>query len=210
MNENKPQTGGGYLRQAWLVIVLAALYSGALAGVESTLGPKIQQNKENETLGQVPALVPGSVKGVSVTPPVVGKDGKECKVFRAVGADGRTIGWVLPTGGQGFADRIELLVGLDASMETITGLFILDQKETPGLGDNITGEDFRGRFLGKNAEPPLVIVTGKTETPNQIRAITGATISSESVCKIVNDTIKNLREPILALPSQPAIPAGTK
>jgi electron transport complex protein RnfG len=41
-------------------------------------------------------------------------------------------GWVVKTKGQGYADTIELLLGLSPDLRTITGLFILDQKETPG------------------------------------------------------------------------------
>ena len=43
--------------QAWLVILLALLYGGALAGVQTRLSPKIAENKKNETYSVIPALV---------------------------------------------------------------------------------------------------------------------------------------------------------
>jgi electron transport complex protein RnfG len=103
---------------------------------------------------------------------------------------------VVPAQGQGFADRIELLIGLDASATTITSLYVLDQKETPGLGDQITGEGFRDRFRGRSADVTLRVVKGEAEGGSEVTALTGATISSESVAAIVNDALANLKRPI--------------
>ncbi len=102
----------------------------------------------------------------------------------------------MPAGGQGFADRIELLIGLDRAAATITGMYVLDQKETPGLGDSITGESFRERFRDRPADAALVAVKAEPAAASEIRALTGATISSQSVCDIVNTALDNLRGPI--------------
>jgi electron transport complex protein RnfG len=199
MNETGKRQGN-FLAQGWLVILLAILYGGALAGVQIGLGPRIRENKRNETYDQIPRLVEGAVKERTEEIIVVDKAGRPTRVYRAINRDGTLCGWVLPAAGQGFADRIELLVGLDARMSVLTGLFVLDQKETPGLGDYITGRDFRERFLGKSTAQPLVVVVGDAETDDQIQALTGATISSQSVADIVNGAIKNLKEPVLQQP----------
>jgi len=198
----KPEKGG-YLRQAWLVILLALLYGAALAGVQTTLGPIIAENKRQETYQQIPKLI-----GM---PPVSDADRQRLKIEERIveDADGKPQvvylaffddepqGWVLPAGGQGFADRIEVLVGLDATVSTVKGLYVLDQKETPGLGDFIRGEDFRNQFVDKSAAENVVVVkTDPAPASNQITALSGATISSESVAQIVNDAIKNYQEAI--------------
>jgi electron transport complex protein RnfG len=189
----------GYIRQAWLVILLAICYGGALAGVETTLGPKIAENKKNETYDKIPDLVPGADKQKTVEVTVEDATGDSQRVYKAIAADGRQLGWVLPAGGQGFADRIELLIGLDAQATRITGLYVLDQKETPGLGDYISGIDFQSRFQGAPTAEPLIAVKGDPAAPNEIRAITGATISSESVAAIVNRAVADFKEPIRQL-----------
>ena len=185
-----------YVGQAWLVILLALLYGGALAGVQTTLGPKIVENKKNETYEVIPALVDEADKARTEEVLVQGKNGRESRVYKAVGADGVNKGWVLPASGQGFGDRIELLIGLDAELSTITGLYVLDQKETPGLGDAIASERFCSQFSGKPTREPLTVTKSDPKTDNEILALTGATISSESVSAIVNDAIANLKEPI--------------
>jgi electron transport complex protein RnfG len=192
MSENENRRS--YIGQAWLVILLAVLFGAALALVHTTLGPKIAENKRNETYQVIPVLVPGAVQEQTRELVVTGRNGKENRVYQVFTADGVYRGWVVPAAGQGFADRIELLIGLDEGLETITGLYVLGQKETPGLGDYIKGEDFRGRFAGRPTSTPVTIVKGEPRTESEVLALTGATISSESVARIVNGTIENLRE----------------
>lgn len=174
-----------YVTQAWLVILLSICFGGALAGVHATLQDRIEQNRLDETLSQIPHLVPGADSGA---PAQAG--GR--RVYRAL-SDDRQVGWVIPAGGQGFADRIDLLVGLNRDASRITGLYVLDQKETPGLGNRIVESDWREQFEGRPAETRLAVTKTPPATGDRILAVTGATISSESVCDIVNRTLAEVR-----------------
>ncbi|HBO43462.1 MAG TPA: FMN-binding protein [Planctomycetaceae bacterium] len=194
---DEPQKGG-YIRQAWLVIILALVYGAALAGTQTALGPRIAENKKNETFHQIPMLVEGADSAKTEPVTVKGKDGKDQVVYRARSADGTFLGWVLPTTGQGFADRIDVLIGVNADVTKITGMYVLDQKETPGLGALITEEDFLKQYRGISTDKPITVVKAEP-APGQILAISGATISSDSVTDIVNKTIENLKEPIRTL-----------
>jgi electron transport complex protein RnfG len=62
---------------------------------------------------------------------------------------------------------------------------ILDEKETPGLGDEIETASFKNQFKSKDLDHLKVL---KTETTEYIQAITGATISSRAVTE---DAVKN-------------------
>lgn len=179
------------LADAWLVLVLAMAFGASLAAVQAALKPRIDANKLNDTMSQVPVLVQGASRGERI---LVG----DTPVYRAVDVAGMLVGWVVPASGQGFADRIELLVGLDATAARITGLYVLDQKETPGLGDNVTREDWRKQFVGKPTTPPLQVRKGAAQAPHEIEAVTGATISSESVTAIVNAAVRTLRDQLAA------------
>lgn len=190
------------LVQAWLVLLLAISFGAALAAVQVNLSGIIAANKLNETLAQVPKLVKKpaveSTASINVTPGTVtiqreGKT-KAYSVFRATLKD-RTAGWVIKSAGQGYADRIELLIGLDPLVETITGIFVLDQKETPGLGNKIIRPDWRSQFINKRTDKPLAVAKGTSasEQTNVIDAITGATISSRSLTAIVNQTITDVK-----------------
>lgn len=175
-----------YLQQAWLVILLAGVFGAALAGVHAGLGPRIAANRLNDTLSQIPALVSGAARGEPIE--VGGRI-----VYRAMNADGGAAGWVVPAGGQGFADRIELLIGLDRGAERITGLYILQQNETPGLGNRVTEPEWRARFAGQSALAPLAVVKGRAGGASEVEAVTGATVSSQSVTAIVNEAVARFR-----------------
>lgn len=178
--------------QAWLVILLSLCFGGALAGVQTALEERIAGNRLAETLGQIPALVPGAIAGTRKT--VAGRT-----VYSAEAEKGVPVGWVIPCGGRGFVDRIELLLGVDTTATVITGLYVLDQKETPGLGNKIIEAVWRDQFSGKSARKPLVVTKAGKAGANQIDAITGATISSESVCAIINQTMKTMGDKLVAV-----------
>jgi electron transport complex protein RnfG len=186
----------GYIAQAWLVILLAFLFGGALAGVQRTLGPRIAENQRNETYDVIPSIVPGAEKSLTQEATLEAADGKLHRVYKAIGADGKQKGWVIPTSGPGFADEIRLLIGLDCEATVITGMYVLDQKETPGLGALIASKPFCEYFKEIPTNRTLEVVTTKPTASNQIEALTGATISSQSVASIVNSAVKELKEPL--------------
>jgi len=209
---------------------LALIYGAALAGTQTALGPRIAENRRQETYAAIPELVgvvgedeAGAmeivaedqededgqriykilvgdvVAGWILAPVVPGEDGREQRVYKVLAADKAIAGWVLPATGQGFADRIDVLIGVTANVSTITGLYVLDQKETPDLGSRITGEAFRDQFRDMPTDRPVEVVPSAPGA-GQIRAArTGATISSQSVADIVNRTIANLKTPLRKL-----------
>lgn len=197
-----------FISQAWLVLSLAICFGALLAGMQIALGPTIEANKVNETLERVPVLVFGaahaaelSESGMEINPLSVGveKAGKTVRynVYETK-SDGKLAGWVTKSAGQGYADKIEILIGFDPQMDKITGLFVLDQKETPGLGDKIMETAWRGQFLDKSTGKPLMPVKGKSAAAHEIDAITGATISSKAVTDIINTAVADLRQPLAA------------
>lgn len=183
MNDNIKKEN--YLGQAWLVIVLSLLFGASLAGVQVLLKSKIENNKLAETLKQIPSLVTGADKGE--------KFELNGKLVYKVYKGSKQIGWVIPSKGVGFADQIEVLIGVDGIVSKITGLYVLDQKETPGLGNKIVEKSFLSQFENKNAKDSLNVVKSTSVSGNDISAITGATISTNSVCGIINVTLNELR-----------------
>lgn len=194
--------------QAWLVLLLCLCFGSALAAVHVVLSPAIETNKLNETLEQVPGLVLGDEKALEMAQkgdsldivPLqlqVEKSGRIrfYNVYEAL-KDGKRTGWVVKSSGIGYADTIELLVGLNATADTISGLYVLSQKETPGLGNKIIETDWRKQFIGKPAAEALVVTKTGAAKPIEIDSVTGATISSDAVVDIVNSALGNL-SPVL-------------
>lgn len=95
-----------------------------------------------------------------------------------------TIGYVVQSFGKGYSSYIDTLIAVDKDFK-VQKINILHHAETPGLGDEIETDSFKGQFKDKDMEHLKVL---KTETTDYIQAISGATISSRAVTE---DAVKN-------------------
>jgi electron transport complex protein RnfG len=133
------------------------------------------------------------------TPPAAGTHGE--RAYIAYDAGGARTGVAVRAEAPGFVDAVAVMIGFDPERATLLGMKILAQKETPGLGDKIEKDStFVRQFAGRRA--PLQPV--KSVTPGeegQVVTITGATISSRVVVRIINEAIARW-QPLLAAYTQ--------
>jgi len=103
-------------------------------------------------------------------------------------ADGALVGFVVELSPVGYGGNIDLMVGISARDEKITGVRILRHNETPGLGALAAREGFYRRFDNK----PLVPLTVVRSSPGEyeIAAITASTITTRAVTNAVNEAIE--------------------
>jgi electron transport complex protein RnfG len=180
-----------FFSESWLVLLLALIFATMLAGAEQVFGPQIDANKRNEIKDAVFAVVPETADVERMTI-------DRHTVFKCVGETGEISGWGLVGSGFGFQDKIRLVVGLSADTTTITGLKVVENTETPGLGNKIEDPKWAGQFQELDAtEDVEVVKEDLTEDErlenNQVEAITGATISSDAVAAIANNIIDQVR-----------------
>jgi Na+-transporting NADH:ubiquinone oxidoreductase subunit C len=101
--------------------------------------------------------------------------------------------------GSGFWAPISAIIALKPDLETIYGMTILEQEETPGLGARIAEPGFLNRFAGKKIKPEIILVSRrKAKGDNEVDAITGATMTSKALEEIINDEVKKYRDAIIA------------
>ncbi len=185
-----------FVKQVWLVLLLAILLSGSLALVDASLQPRIEQNQKTRLQNAVLEVVPGGQSSEEVESGEVNGQ----TVYRVLGDDQQTVvGWAIPAETMGFADKIRMIVGLSADANSITGLSILDSRETPGLGDNIKNDAFRQKYVGQPANVTLEVVKPGQTADHPIDAITGATISSKAVTQGINQQLAEVREALAGL-----------
>ncbi|MEN8215129.1 MAG: FMN-binding protein [Pseudomonadota bacterium] len=100
------------------------------------------------------------------------------------------VGYAITAEGPGFQDIIGLLYGYLPDKRVIVGMEVLESRETPGLGDKIYKDaDFIANFLELAVDPTIVMVKkGRKSAPNEVDAISGATISSKAVVRIINES----------------------
>jgi electron transport complex protein RnfG len=102
-------------------------------------------------------------------------------------ANGEKKGYTFRVLSEGFAE-IELYVGIDAKGR-ISGVNVVSQRETPGLGTRAMAAAYTGQFVGLSAQNVLNLVK-VTPGVNEIQAVSGATVSSRAVVNAVNAAIE--------------------
>ncbi len=114
-------------------------------------------------------------------------------VARRGGPAGPVVAVVLPVYGRGYASLIHGAVAVGPDANTILGLTIGQHGETPGIGSEIEGEEWRALWSGKRIRDERgevgVIVSFDAPAPDRaafhVDAITGATRSSVGVGNMV-------------------------
>jgi len=162
-----------FLLQAWhragLLLGLGLFFGLTLGAAQVWLEPRIQANRLAETLDRIPLLVPGASTGRQTG-----------EGFEALDAEGRVCGHVTRVRGGGFGGPIDLLLGWKG--EELTGVYVLSQNETPGLGTRITDPEWLASFAG--------CTKGRACRLNEdVDGWTGATISSKAVVDAVNTAL---------------------
>ena len=163
------------------LVVIYIIGGIILVAVYAKTSPIIYRNAVNEKEKALKELIPDAD-----TMEKMGdwsSHGKHAEFFAAKKGD-NVIGYVIQSYGKGYSSYINTLIAVNKDFK-VQKIRILDQKETPGLGDEIESKSFIDQFKDKDAEHLKVY---KTETSDYIQAISGATISSRAVTE---DAVKN-------------------
>jgi Na+-transporting NADH:ubiquinone oxidoreductase subunit C len=127
--------------------------------------------------------------------PVLGKTFYEIAV-----EEGYVLGYCFDITGSGLWGTMRGLLALTPDLQNIINFAIYDQMETPGLGSRVEEDWFKGQFAGKafgigdtKARFSLVPEEASAGT-TEIRQITGATITSASVLKMIQTAAEQLQQ----------------
>ncbi len=162
-----------------IVLVLIAMFSAVMLAFVNvaTRGP-IEANKKAETQKAIKLVLTG-LTGITYPeePIAIEVDKSPARYFKAQFDDGRLAGYaIIVKGPGGFTNDFDMMVGLDSTGKVID-TYVLDHKETPGLGDGMQKEPFKNQFRGKGLGDIKWLVT---KDGGDIDAITAATITSRA------------------------------
>jgi electron transport complex protein RnfG len=198
------------LKYVLTLSIICFITASLLTGVYLLTKPKILEQKAEEEKTALRDVFPSAES----FEPVI-KEGKT--LFFNVYQEEKIAGFAFRAEAQGYSGPIETMAGMDLQGR-ITGIRILEQKETPGLGAKISEvlvtktlwQAIKEFFSPKDEEIPpaaepwfcaqfkdkeiaeLVVVTKPTE--RNIHAVTGATISSQAVTDSVREKAKEILE----------------
>lgn len=136
---------------------------------------------------------------------------KGTNVYAGYDAQGKLTGLAAEGRAQGYSGAVETIYAYTPSCQCITGVKVIKQTETPGLGDKvITNKDFVANFdkldatvKGDALANAIVAVKhGSKKNPWEIDAISGATISSKAIAKGLNGSAQDVLPKVVPLLSQ--------
>jgi len=179
------------LKLAAILGLIAVIASGSLAVVNRATKPRIEAYKAQQQARARKEVLPAAEEGVYVST----DEASDFPYYVGYAHADTTepVGYVFLAFGKGYSSTIEMVVGVDLA-GTVTGISIVGQQETPGLGAKITevrygesGAWFQRQFKGKTVSQLLVDKDG-----GEIDSITGATISSRAVTRGVRTALARL------------------
>lgn len=98
-----------------------------------------------------------------------------------------SVGYCITVLPKGYGGPVEIVVGLTPA-GTVRAIRILKQSETPGLGAKAVEPFFSGQFENRDGLP-LRVVKQQPAAPDEVQAISGATITSTAVVTGVNAAV---------------------
>lgn len=187
-----------FIQQSWLLIIASFCFGLLIAIANARWSPLIEQNRIDK-LNRLMGGLLTDANSFELTVEVEIKAGKgrraRSQIYKGISEEGECVGWVFNCEGPGFQDKIELVVAVDKGFEKIAGFNVLASNESPGIGDKIKLPYYREQFVGAPAEELELVKTGDDKTiDSEIVAISGATVSSEAVVKIINLSLRQIKE----------------
>lgn len=172
---------------AIMLFVIAAICTALLAGTNLLTKDKIAEiavQAENEAKAAV-ITADSFSDAMEIT-----ADGKTYTYYKANNSDGTVAGYVIAITTKSYGGDLACMVGISAD-EKITGVEITEINDTAGLGMKAQNEDFLKQYFGKSEG---IKVNKNTSSDTEIKAITGATITSQSVTDAVNEAFNVLSQ----------------
>ena len=111
-----------------------------------------------------------------------------------LGDDGKVEQLVLPIEGMGMWGTVYGFLSIDRDGNTVRGLTFYEQKETPGLGGEISNPKWQALWVGRKAydanwAPQLAVIKGQAgppdKAPHHVDGLSGATITSNGITRVV-------------------------
>ena len=168
------QGNGRYILRLTVVLLLITVITAALLGlVNQVTADKIAEIKAQKTADAMAQVL--AADAYTEITDYRDDTGLIDSMYQA-----GDVGYVLQATCSGSQGMITLMVGVGTD-GNVTGISIIDQSETPGLGavyaqDSEKGFRFRDSFQGK----------GQDLTTADVDYISGATVSANAICTAVN------------------------
>lgn len=205
---------------ARMIVTLAVF--GAVAGAAIVLAfgwtqPRILAHQAERLSASITEVLGGATRyetvffdnGTLTREPQADTAGLD-RVYVGYLADGQPRGVAIVTEAPGFSDVVRVIFGYDPATGNLLGMKVLENKETPGLGDKVEKDTMFTRQFVELGTPIVGVKKGRdTGADQEVVMITGATISSRTVIDMINRRVEAIGEPVRTFWSSGAVGLST-
>ena len=189
------------------MFIVTAVFSSAVIGISQYTQDRVQANQQLNFDVAVLKVLPGmydptmsSVELHKEFDEQVEKPTDQTAGAYVLKKNGAITAYALPIEGRGFWAQIKAVIGIEPDMKTITGFAVYQQRETPGLGAEVSKKEFTRQFdnleISTQGKPITFRRPGEELQKGQVHAVTGATQTSTRLEKIINDSLEQWRQKI--------------
>lgn len=203
---------GSVLRSALTLAGIAAICTALVAGTYRLTADRIAANAKAELEKSLQPALAGVFYDSDVTesrlvlPPPHGLPGRDPAIVYRVYSEGEPVAALFAVSARdGYAGPIRILIGVDLA-GIVTGVRILEHRETPGLGDRIEAarSDWVYQFDGKSLDNPSVGGWAIRVDGGEFDQLTGASVTPRAVIKAIRETLIYFganRDELFAMPT---------
>lgn len=170
------------LLPAIMLFIIALVCTALLAGTNMVTADKIAELEVKASMEAKIAVFPDAASFSDEN--TIDYNGSKIPYYEALDSEGNVIGYVFATTTKSYGGDISCMVGISCKDNKITGVELTTINDTPGLGMKAKGEDFLSQYIGRGEN---IGVNKNENTDTEIKAISGATITSKAVTTAVND-----------------------
>ncbi len=177
--------------------VIAAICTALVAVTYTATADRIEANEQAWLERSLQPALSGLFFDSNVTesiitiPPPHDLPGSEAAtVYRVYAEDAPVAALFVVSARDGYAGPIRLLIGVEVD-GTITGVHVLEHRETPGLGDRVESgkSDWVKQFDGRSLVDPAPAGWTIKRDGGQFDQLTGASVTPRAIVKAIRDTL---------------------
>lgn len=171
-----------YFSTALVLLLICGISGGIVAAVHALTASVIDENEAKAVENAILRIFPEaeSFEREELVP----KDAAVKQLYR-LKREGETAGFAAIAVTRGFKDEISLCIGVSPS-GSLVGVYVIENSETPGVGTRVCEEEYLSDYIG---------LSGQVRFGEGIDAVSGATVSSRAILKIVNIVLNEVSSP---------------
>jgi len=169
------------LHCALVLLIITAIAGLLLAGVNMLTKDAIKENNARMHRNTLSAAMPKADTLVPVNPALCGEYG--VKGIYIAQSGGKDIGYCIQLLQAGYNGDIDVVVGIETTNMTVTGVRIAEIHDMAGVGAYISSDRFTSQYVGKQYSPDHIISIANYALPN---AAAGSEFSAKAVTAAVN------------------------